>query len=169
MENYSDCSEQLRLQNKSCRFALLSKKCQSVSTGPDYFSLVILLWCDSSFLPSVFAHRSTVMMTEVCWWGSGKSFQVGLILDCGSVAGTFCVSGQKVVQSAMASVGSLLPSLAQVVQCTLHSVHLRWLYWLYVYSNRYFKSLLNCSIHLFLFFLGFNLLVLFFKDNNHIS
>lgn len=87
---------------------------------------LILLWSSSylftlalSCLPSLCAHRSTVLMTRVCWWGSGESFQVGFIQDCGSAAGTFCASGQKVALSATASVGFLLLLRAQVwAQCS---------------------------------------------------
>lgn len=39
---------------------------------------------------------------------------MGFIQDCGSAAGTFCASGQKVALSATASVGSLLLLHAQV-------------------------------------------------------
>lgn len=39
---------------------------------------------------------------------------MGFIQDCGSAAGTFCTSGQKVALSATASVGSLLLLHAQV-------------------------------------------------------
>lgn len=67
-----------------------------------------------SCLSSVYAHRSTVMMTGVCWWESGESFQVGSIQDCGSAVGIFYVSGQKVALSATASAGSSLLLAAQV-------------------------------------------------------
>lgn len=41
------------------------------------------------------------------------------IRECGSAAGTFCVSGQNVVPSATASVGSLLQLHAQVVSSVI--------------------------------------------------
>ena len=65
-------------------------------------------------LPSVCAHRSTVMMTAGCWWEIGERSQVGSIQERGSAAGTFCTSGLKVALSATASAGSSLLLRAQV-------------------------------------------------------
>lgn len=68
-----------------------------------------------------YPNRSTAMMTGVCWSENGRSFQVVLILHCGRAAGRFCSSGQKVVQSATASVGCLHLLHAQVgAECMQH-------------------------------------------------
>lgn len=97
------------------------------------------------------SRRSTVMMTWVCWWDIGVTFQMGSIQESGSAVGIFYVSGQKVAPSATASVGSLLPLPAQV------GAQFGALVWMFVDSdfslllwNSPFIQILICSFLVFI-------------------